>query len=72
MVAVLVRDQHGIDGVEVDLDQLETAPDRTDAGAQDGIGQQPQAGRLEQDRRMAEPGDARHSDRLASCRCHAR
>ena len=70
MVAVLVRDQHGIDVGEVDLDQLETAPDRTDAGAQDGVGQQPQASRLEQDRRMAEPRKPRHSGRLVSCRRH--
>jgi hypothetical protein len=60
MVMVKMRDQDGIDRGEIDVYELGAAPDRTDPAAQDWIGQQAQAGGLEQDRRMAEPGEPRH------------
>jgi len=55
MIVVEVRDQHGVHRGEIDVDRAWPPPDGTDPGPEDGVGQDLLAGRLEEDRRVAEP-----------------
>ena len=72
MVVVEMRDQDRIDAVEVVVDELGSPPDRTDSRPQDRVGEQPHAGGLEDDRRMAEPPEPSHPGDGSECRDQVR